>query len=385
MGNKVNKDTGRPTEGSEALSEWSMRARKVGGGTRSAEGEGRGDQARKASGYSKGEVQASKRWSNDRKAGRDHPAIWYVRKMGQYIGHQCVNLHLHFLVPHLQSHSILHWDFYFYVPKERLRYRWGRSREILNWDQVGDKGIQTRTVGEGSGFTTTRRWGMGSGVIREGTTCNSSWWRWGRGRGFSSANGTLLMTMLPLANGMTKNTSHGNTVTTTRWGSWGRRKRNSLRGIRRLIVRRLFWVKRTWDIPTWDTMMIQVEAATNMFVHYITNTGGKGSFTQWVHCGYIASSGAIRPHYTQWVHGGYFMKEPINLPTKNPVGGRVIVGKLQVFFQQIGNTCKVNQKTHKLWIYPSSLRVFWFTLRVFPICWKKTCSLPTMTRHKLFS
>ena len=42
-------------------------------------------------------------------------------------------------------------------------------------------------------------------------------------------------------------------------------------------------------------------------------TGGKGSLTQQVHCGYIVGSGAIRPHYTQWVHGGYFMKEPINL------------------------------------------------------------------------
>ena len=47
---------------------------------------------------------------------------------------------------------------------------------------------------------------------------------------------------------------------------------------------------------------------------------GEGSLTQWVHCEYIVSSGAIHPHHTQWVHAEYFMKEPINLPTKNPVG-----------------------------------------------------------------
>jgi len=50
------------------------------------------------------------------------------------------------------------------------------------------------------------------------------------------------------------------------------------------------------------------------------DTGGEGSLTQWVCCGYIVGSGAIRPHYTQWVHAEYFMKEPINSPTKNPVG-----------------------------------------------------------------
>ena len=75
MGNKVNKGIGGSTKGSEALSEWSVRQVKSGGGTRGAEDERRGHQARKASGYSKGEVQASERWSEDRKASRDHPAI----------------------------------------------------------------------------------------------------------------------------------------------------------------------------------------------------------------------------------------------------------------------------------------------------------------------
>jgi len=41
MENKANKDAGRPTEGLEALSKWSERQVKSGGGTRGAEGVGR--------------------------------------------------------------------------------------------------------------------------------------------------------------------------------------------------------------------------------------------------------------------------------------------------------------------------------------------------------
>ena len=44
-------------------------------------------------------------------------------------------------------------------------------------------------------------------------------------------------------------------------------------------------------------------------------TGGKGSLTQWVHCGYIVGSGAICPHYTQWVLCDCFQKEPIKVAT----------------------------------------------------------------------
>ena len=31
------------------------------------------------------------------------------------------------------------------------------------------------------------------------------------------------------------------------------------------------------------------------------DTGGKGAYTQRVHCGYIVGSGTIRPPQTQWV------------------------------------------------------------------------------------
>ena len=35
-------------------------------------------------------------------------------------------------------------------------------------------------------------------------------------------------------------------------------------------------------------------------------TGGKGSFTQWVHCGFVVSFEAIRPVITQQVCGEFF-------------------------------------------------------------------------------
>ena len=43
-----------------------------------------------------------------------------------------------------------------------------------------------------------------------------------------------------------------------------------------------------WDKETWEEWVINRKE---------TGTGGKGSFTQWVHCEYIVSSGEIRPHY----------------------------------------------------------------------------------------
>ena len=49
-------------------------------------------------------------------------------------------------------------------------------------------------------------------------------------------------------------------------------------------------------------------------------TGGKGVFTQWVHCEFIVSSESIRPQRTHQAHDGFFLKVPINLPIKNPAG-----------------------------------------------------------------
>ena len=46
-----------------------------------------------------------------------------------------------------------------------------------------------------------------------------------------------------------------------------------------------------------------------------SDTGGKGSITQWVHGEYIVGSETIRPTFTQWVRGGYFLKVPTKVPT----------------------------------------------------------------------
>ena len=47
------------------------------------------------------------------------------------------------------------------------------------------------------------------------------------------------------------------------------------------------------------------------------DTGGKGVFTQWVHCEFIVSSESICSQRTHQAHDGFFLKVPINLPIKN--------------------------------------------------------------------
>jgi len=62
----------------------------------------------------------------------------------------------------------------------------------------------------------------------------------------------------------------------------------------------LFWQ------ALWVGNVIAVSFLTLISLYTLSNlfyTGGKGSLTQWVRCGYIVGSGAIRPHYTQQVHG----------------------------------------------------------------------------------
>ena len=49
---------------------------------------------------------------------------------------------------------------------------------------------------------------------------------------------------------------------------------------------------------------------------HTTDTGGKGSITQWVHAEYMEGSETIRPTFTQWVRGGYFSKVPTKVPTR---------------------------------------------------------------------
>ena len=47
----------------------------------------------------------------------------------------------------------------------------------------------------------------------------------------------------------------------------------------------------------------------------VTDTGGKGSITQWVHAEYMEGSETICPTFTRWVRGGYFSKVPTKVPT----------------------------------------------------------------------
>jgi len=49
-------------------------------------------------------------------------------------------------------------------------------------------------------------------------------------------------------------------------------------------------------------------------------TGGKGQYTQWVHCEFIVGSETIRPAHTQQVNSGHFQKVPTHLPSPNPAG-----------------------------------------------------------------
>ena len=38
----------------------------------------------------------------------------------------------------------------------------------------------------------------------------------------------------------------------------------------------------------------------------VVHTGGEGTLTQWVHCGFVVSFEAIHPVITQWVCGEFF-------------------------------------------------------------------------------
>ena len=46
-----------------------------------------------------------------------------------------------------------------------------------------------------------------------------------------------------------------------------------------------------------------------------TDTGGKGSITQWVHTKYMEGPETIHLTFTQWARGGYFSKVPTKAST----------------------------------------------------------------------
>jgi len=49
-------------------------------------------------------------------------------------------------------------------------------------------------------------------------------------------------------------------------------------------------------------------------------TGGKGQFTQWVHCEFVVGFETIRLAHTQQVSSEHFQKVPTNSPNPNPAG-----------------------------------------------------------------
>ena len=49
-------------------------------------------------------------------------------------------------------------------------------------------------------------------------------------------------------------------------------------------------------------------------------TGGKGQYTQWVHCELIVGSETIFPAHTQQANGEHFQKVPTYLSSPNPAG-----------------------------------------------------------------
>ena len=50
------------------------------------------------------------------------------------------------------------------------------------------------------------------------------------------------------------------------------------------------------------------------------DTGGKGQYTQWVHCELIVGSETICPAHIQWINSGHFQKVPTHLSSPNPAG-----------------------------------------------------------------
>ena len=52
----------------------------------------------------------------------------------------------------------------------------------------------------------------------------------------------------------------------------------------------------------------------------LVHTGGKGVFTQGVHCEFIVISESICPPRTHRAQGGFFLKVPVILPIKNSAG-----------------------------------------------------------------
>ena len=69
------------------------------------------------------------------------------------------------------------------------------------------------------------------------------------------------------------------------------------------------------QLTLWPRRLVEILNILNRESAEGTDTGGKGSITQWVHAEYMEGSETIRPTFTQWVKGGYFLNVPTNVPT----------------------------------------------------------------------
>ena len=76
------------------------------------------------------------------------------------------------------------------------------------------------------------------------------------------------------------------------------------------------WISRDWSLSSsLPPFLVFLDLASQPEF-----TGGKGQYTQWVHCEFIVGSETICLAHTQWVSGECFHEVPTNSPSPNPGG-----------------------------------------------------------------
>ena len=70
----------------------------------------------------------------------------------------------------------------------------------------------------------------------------------------------------------------------------------------------------------WGKSLVLQDVEKTSVVDMVEDTGGKGQYTQWVHCELIVGSETICLAHTQRVNSGHIQKVPTHLPSPNPAG-----------------------------------------------------------------
>ena len=83
--------------------------------------------------------------------------------------------------------------------------------------------------------------------------------------------------------------------------------------------RRFRAFQRTSERYEGEASNLSSEVLEYKYTKYIY-TGGKGQYTQCVHCELIVGSETICPAHTQRVNSGHIQKVPTHLPSPNPAG-----------------------------------------------------------------